>query len=323
MQAFGAVIERLFYLIVFYTIVFTRLLVWEMPGLNMSDCKAWIRSFLPHSLNTRPSEWARAAIGACLGVLLSALLSGYVFGSDVTLHLLGPIGASAVLLFAVSTGALAQPWSIIGGYLVSAVTAVLCIKLLGNTVLAASAAVCLAISIMCLCRCLHPPAAAVAISIVVSKQELSPLGLQVLGPVMLIASALLFTALIYNNLTRVRYPKAHGRPAPSAPSEPLAKASEPLHFNSEDLDSALSDIGTFVDVSREDMAAILHQTEQNALHRDRTDIDTARIVSRDTQSLSLDHSMADAMKLLTQDGNTYLPVLDADRRVIGIISLVS
>lgn len=138
--------------------------------------KTLLRSFIPHSLNTRPAEWSRAALGACLGIFLSALLSRQLFGIDVTLHLLGPIGASAVLLFAVSTGALAQPWSIIGSYLISALVALLCIQLFGNTISAASIAVCSAIMIMCICRCLHPPGAAVAISIITSKTELCALG---------------------------------------------------------------------------------------------------------------------------------------------------
>jgi len=284
-----------------------------------SRLKTLLRSFIPHSLNTRPAEWSRAALGACLGIFLSALLSRQLFGIDVTLHLLGPIGASAVLLFAVSTGALAQPWSIIGSYLVSALVALLCVRLFGNTVSAASVAVCSAIVIMCICRCLHPPGAAVAISIITSKHELSALGLQVLFPVMLNAACLLISALIYNNLTLVRYPKPHAR------SEVDIQANTPaVHssFISEDLEKALDDVGAFVDVSREDLETILHKTEENAQHRNRTDIDTTRIIARSTQSLSLEHSVADAMKMLARHGGKYLPVLDADRKVIGIISLV-
>ncbi|WP_296254481.1 MULTISPECIES: HPP family protein [unclassified Pseudomonas] len=281
--------------------------------------KTLLRSFIPHSLNTHPGEWSRAALGACLGVLLSALLSRQVFGIDVTLHLLGPIGASAVLLFAVSTGALAQPWSIIGSYLVSTLIALLCIRLFGNTVSAASVAVCSAMLIMCICRCLHPPGAAVAISIVTSKTELSALGMQVLLPVMLNAGCLLATALIYNNLTRVRYPKPHLRSQASALS-----TTPPEHpgFSSDDLEQALNDAGAFIDVSRNDLETILHRTEANAQHRNRTDIDTARILVRNTQSLSLEHSLADAMNMLASQDGKYLPVLDAERKVIGIISLV-
>jgi CBS domain-containing membrane protein len=286
--------------------------------LELHRLKTLLRSFIPHSLNTHPAEWSRAALGACLGIFISALVSRQLFGIDVTLHLLGPVGASAVLLFAVSTGALAQPWSIIGSYLISALVAVLCIQLFGNTVTAASVAVCSAILIMCVFRCLHPPGAAVAISIITSRQELSALGLQVLLPVMLNAACLLVTALIYNNLTLVRYPRPHGKTTHAQE----AATPEPSGFSSEDLDRALDDVGSFVDVSREDLETILHKTEENAQHRNRTDIDTRQIISRSTQSLSLEHSVADAMKMLAGHGSKYLPVLDADRKVIGIISLV-
>jgi CBS domain-containing membrane protein len=286
--------------------------------LKFSFLNNHLRSFLPHSLNTHPAEWSRAAMGACLGIFISALVCRELFGIDIALHLLGPVGASAVLLFAVSTGALAQPWSILGSYLISALAALACIHLFGNTITAASFAVCSAILLMCVCRCLHPPGAAVAICIVTSRQELSPMGLQVLGPVMLNAACLLISALIYNNLTRVRYPKAQVEES-AAPQSTLIRQEG---FNADDLDKALDEMGAFVDVSRDNLQTILHKAEANALRRNRDDIDTAQILSPGKQSLSLDHSMADAMSMLTGPGNKYLPVLDGNRNVIGIITLV-
>lgn len=280
--------------------------------------KNLLRSFIPHSSNTHPAEWWRAAIGACLGIFVSAVFCRELYGIDITLHLLGPVGASAVLLFAVSTGALAQPWSILGSYLIAALVALLSIRLLGNTINAASLAVCSSILLMCVFRCLHPPAAAVAICIVTSKTDLSPMGLHVLGPVMLNAVCLLAGALIYNNLTRVRYPKAQARELPVPEQVPLNSDG----FNAEDLDKALEEMGEFVDVSREDLEEILHKTEAHALRRNRSDIDAARIVSRGTQSLSLEHSMAEAMKMLARNDSRYLPVLDEDKKVVGIITLV-
>lgn len=281
--------------------------------------KNLLSSFIPHSLNTHPAEWSRAAIGACLGIFVSAVFCRELYGIDITLHLLGPVGASAVLLFAVSTGALAQPWAILGSYLIAALVALLSIRLLGNTINAASLAVCSSILLMCVLRCLHPPAAAVAICIVTSKNELSPMGLQVLGPVMLNAVCLLAGALIYNNLTRVRYPKAQASELPAPEQVPLNSDG----FNAEDLDKALEETGEFVDVSREDLEEILHKTEAHALRRNRSDIDAARILSRSTQSLSLEHSMADAMKMLAKNDSKYLPVLDGDKKVVGIITLVN
>jgi CBS domain-containing membrane protein len=280
--------------------------------------KNLLRSFIPQSLNTHPAEWSRAAIGACLGIFVSAVFCRELFGIDITLHLLGPVGASAVLLFAVSTGALAQPWSILGSYLIAALVALASIKLFGNTIIAASVAVCSSIVLMCIFRCLHPPAAAVAICIVTSKNELSPMGLHVLGPVMLNAVCLLAGALIYNNLTRVRYPKAQVGELPAPQQAGIGNEG----FNAEDLQKALEEMGEFVDVSREDLEAILHKTEAHALRRNRSDIDAARIVSRSTESLTLEHSMADAMTLLAKNDSKYLPVLDGDKKVVGIISLV-
>lgn len=280
--------------------------------------KNLLRSFIPHSSNTHPVEWWRAAIGACLGIFVSAVFCRELYGIDITLHLLGPVGASAVLLFAVSTGALAQPWSILGSYLIAALVALLSIRLLGNTINAASLAVCSSILLMCVFRCLHPPAAAVAICIVTSKNELSPMGLHVLGPVMLNAVCLLAGALIYNNLTSVRYPKAQARELPVPEQVPLNSDG----FNAEDLDKALEEMGEFVDVSRKDLEEILHKTEEHALRRNRSDIDATRILARGTQSLSLEHSMADAMTMLARNDSKYLPVLDGDKKVVGIITLV-
>lgn len=81
----------------------------------------WISRLLPAATNTRPSEWSRAAIGVSLGTLFSVWVCSQFFGLPVAMHLIGPLGASAILLFAVSSGALAQPWSIVGGYLCATV----------------------------------------------------------------------------------------------------------------------------------------------------------------------------------------------------------
>ena len=75
----------------------------------------WLYAFVPQSMNTHPREWLRAGLGAGLGVLLTTWLCHQLFGPTVAAQLVGPLGASAVLLFAVSSGMLAQPWSIIGG----------------------------------------------------------------------------------------------------------------------------------------------------------------------------------------------------------------
>ncbi len=124
--------------------------------------------WLPAAINTRPTEWSRAAIGMSLGTLFSVWMCAQVFGHDVAFHLIGPLGASAVLLFAVSSGALAQPWSILGGYLCAGVVALLVAHVLGRTLGSACLAAGMAAILMCWLRCLHPPAGALALTLVLA-----------------------------------------------------------------------------------------------------------------------------------------------------------
>ncbi|MFG3757464.1 HPP family protein, partial [Klebsiella pneumoniae] len=74
--------------------------------------------------------------------------------------LVASIGASAVLLFAVPASPLAQPWPIIGGNSVSALVGIVVARAIGDPLLAAAVAAALAIAVMSLARCLHPPGGA-------------------------------------------------------------------------------------------------------------------------------------------------------------------
>ncbi|NWB94699.1 HPP family protein [Pseudomonas gingeri] len=243
--------------------------------------KSILSSFYPAPLNTRPGEWLRASMGACAGVLVTAWVCQYFYGLELTLHLVGPVGASAVLLFAVSTGALAQPWSIVGSYFVATVAALIAVLLLGHSFLSAGVAVGLAIAGMCILRCLHPPGGAMALCVVLSQTDLAPLGLSVFYPVMLNAGMLLGCALVFNNLTGVRYPKAHINPATEISQAQNISPFERASFNSDDLDAALAEVEGFVDVTREDLERIIRSTEMHASRRRMGDIQASRIASKE------------------------------------------
>lgn len=217
--------------------------------------------WLPAAVNTRPSEWSRAAIGMSLGTLFSVWLCAQVFGIEVAQHLIGPLGASAVLLFAVSSGALAQPWSILGGYLCAGVIALLVAHVLGRTLGSACLAAGMALILMCWLRCLHPPAGALALLMVLADPATIALDWKALGPVMLGAVTLLVSALAYNNLTRIRYPKRAAEPAPVMPS------ADRQGINAEDLKLALADMEAFFDVTPEDLEQLIHASELHARRR--------------------------------------------------------
>ena len=224
----------------------------------------WISRLLPAATNTRPIEWSRAAIGVSLGTLFSVWLCSRFFGLPVALHLIGPLGASAILLFAVSSGALAQPWSILGGYLCATVVSLLVAHYLGRDLTSACLAVGLALVVMCLLRCLHPPAGALALLVVLADPDSARLGWELLAPVMLSAVCMLLAALAYNNLTRVRYPKKTAEPAPNVIAPPVD--GDP-GITAKDLQQALAEMDAFIDVTPQDLETLIRTSEHYARPR--------------------------------------------------------
>ncbi|MFC6338701.1 HPP family protein [Pseudomonas sp. CCM 7891] len=220
--------------------------------------------WLPAAINTRPTEWSRAALGMALGTAFSVWACAQVFGMDVALHLIGPLGASAVLLFAVSSGALAQPWSIIGSYLCAGVVALLVARVLGRTLESACLAAAITVILICWLRCLHPPAGGLAMSLVLADPASIALGWHELAAVMLGAAALLAFALAYNNATRTRYPKGVVvAPAPAF----MPTAIENPAITVEDLQLALAEREQFLDVTTQELEELIQASERHARRR--------------------------------------------------------
>ncbi|KAF1020019.1 MAG: hypothetical protein GAK37_03626 [Pseudomonas sp.] len=220
--------------------------------------------WFPAAINTRPTEWSRAALGMAFGTLFAVWVCSRAFGMEVALHLIGPLGASAVLLFAVSSGALAQPWSIIGSYLCAAVVALLVARVLGRTLETACLAAGMTVILICWLRCLHPPAGGLAMSLVLTDPASAALGWHELGAVMLGAVALLAFALAYNNATRTRYPKgATESPAPAF----MLSAVENTGITAQDLQRALAEREQFFDVTAQELEELIQASERHARQR--------------------------------------------------------
>ena len=113
----------------------------------------------------------RGRLIGCLGALFAIGLTGFfshlVVGSASFVPLIvAPIGASAVLLFALPASPLAQPWPVIGGNVIATVVGVAVSKIIPDPVVASGVAVSLAILAMSLTRSLHPPGGAAALTAV-------------------------------------------------------------------------------------------------------------------------------------------------------------
>jgi CBS domain-containing membrane protein len=263
----------------------------------------------------------RSVAGALLGLLLVAGTSLAMTGrGSVAAAMVAPMGASAVLLFCLPASPLAQPWSVIGGNMVSAFIGVACAHAIANPLLAAPLAGCLAIAAMFALRCLHPPSGAVALTAVLAGPAVHAEGFGfVLEPVGLNSVLIVLTALAINNFTGRRYPHSQKSALKNthATNDPVPTAR--LGFTKEDLDAALVRYGQVMPVSRDDLERILQETEMNAYGRRFGVVTCGEIMSKDAVTIEPSTPLAVAWRLLRRHRVQYLPVLRRDRRVVGIV----
>jgi CBS domain-containing membrane protein len=279
----------------------------------------WMRSFVPQATTASRTERLRAMAGALVGLFVTYLLSDMAAGA-MPLTLVAPMGASAVLLFCVPASPLAQPWSVIGGNTVSALVGIACARVVHDPMLAAPLAGALAICLMFMLRCLHPPSGAVALTAVLGGPAVHAAGFTfALLPVGLNSALIVLVALVFNNLTGRRYPHTQQSALRNvhATRDPVPTAR--LGFSAQDLDAALARYGQVLDVSRDDLEAILLDTEMRAYERRFGAVACAAIMSTDAVTVGPAMGLPHAWRQLRRHRLRALPVLDEQRRVVGMI----
>ena len=272
------------------------------------------RALLPGPMPLTPRERWRTAVGAGVGLLVTALISHLVTGGASDAALVAPLGASALLLFALATSPMAQPWAVILGNFVSALVGVACARLVDNPVLAGPVAVGLAIGAMYALRCLHPPGGAMALYAVLGHHAEFSFALD---PVALDSLLLVLAAAAYHAATGRRYP--HG-PSP-ARSSPVGAVDASRRFTAADIDAALAQFNQVVDVSRSDLETLLQQAEAVAYKRRLGEIRCADVMSQNVVSVQYGDSLETAWSLMREHQIKALPVVDRVRRVVGILTL--
>jgi len=203
-----------------------------------------------------------ATLGAFVGIGLTAAISFRFFPLHDAMLIVGSMGASAVLLFAVPHGQLSQPWPAMIGQLVSAIAGVGCAKLVAAPLLAAPLAVAVAVLFMHLTRSIHPPGGATALIAVIGGSQIHALGFgYVLLPVALNAATILLVALAFNNLFGWRrYPV-------SLQTYPTNKQPVSHHIELADIDAAVQEIDLQMDVTSDELLEIYHRAEVIAQQR--------------------------------------------------------
>ena len=200
-----------------------------------------------------------ACVGAFACIAITILLCSAlgIVPADLPV-IVAPIGASAVLVFAVPASPLAQPWPVIGGNIVSALVGVAVVRHGPSGAAAAGLAVGGAILIMSLLRCLHPPGGAAALTVVIGGNAVHAAGWSfAFVPVGLNSLALVALGILFHRATRHSYPH---RPARIAMLDPTG-------LDLADIDAALDDMHESFDISRADLDALLTRAEVHALAR--------------------------------------------------------
>ncbi len=264
------------------------------------------------------AERVRAGVGALIGILLTGLVTRLALGESAAVPLLiAPMGASAVLLFAVPASPLAQPWSILGGNLVAALVGVTAATWITSPFLAAAVAVGVALALMLSLRCVHPPSGAVALTAVLGGPAVTAAGYGfVLVPVLLNSAILLAVALAFNPLTGRRYPHlaAPAAPAQDPPAQPA------LGVSRADVAAALRDYGELLDVDPADLEDLLQRAQVRAFQRRSGEITCADIMTRDALAVSPGTPISEAFALLRSGRIKVLPVTTETARVVGVLT---
>lgn len=222
-----------------------------------------IRLFRPLLANAGFGRRLVACIGAAIGIALTMVVCSQVPWIEGDLPIIvAPLGASAVLVFAVPASPLAQPWPVVGGNILSTLVGVAAFQAIPNVTVAAGVAVGCAILAMSLCRCLHPPGGAAALTAVIGSAGIHDAGYAfAFAPVGINSIALVSIGIFYHRMTALSYP--HEPASPVA----VAAAVEPGGVRVEDIDAALAETPDAFDIAREDLALLLERAEHFAQAR--------------------------------------------------------
>ncbi len=278
--------------------------------------------FFPPADSVSLGEKALSGLAALGGIGLVMLASSLVLAPRDLPWVVASMGASAVLLFAVPLGPLSQPWPFVGGHLISGFIGVTVAALIPEPVTAAAVAVSLAIFVMYLTRCLHPPGGATALTVVVGGDAVHALGYQYLfTPVLLNLVVMLGWALLINNLLPNRYYPNTLKKLREQPELGEDRVDTELSIRREDLEYALREMNEYVDVSREDLSRIFNLSATHARRRRMGEILCGEIMTPKVVSAEYGDKVEDLWKLMWQHKIRSIPVVDHRRQVIGIVTI--
>ncbi|HEB92883.1 MAG TPA: CBS domain-containing protein [Gammaproteobacteria bacterium] len=264
-----------------------------------------------------------SAAAALVSVILVGMASQQMLQGIAGPFLLASMGASSVLLFVVPSSPMSRPWSFVGGHLIAGLIGVTSAQLIPDIAAAAAVAAGGAILAMHLLRCMHPPGSATALLAVVGGDTVHNLGYQfLLSPVAINVAIMLGCALLYWRLSQRIHQGANRRALAAGLKRSEEKwLSNGPAFSDEDLNHAMAEMDTFLDISRKDLKEIYSRAQQHAHNRQLGSLRCAEVMSQPVISVEFGSELEEAWNLLEKYAIRGLPVIDRAQHVIGIVTV--
>ena len=285
----------------------------------IAGARRWLGPFGP-AMGRRPwPEMARAALGVGLSIALVELGVLALHGSRGSgLFLVSGIASSAVLLFALPNSPLAQPWSAFMGMVLSAAAAVVAVAVVPAP-WATGLALCLAAFAMMAARALHPPAAGVALFVVLEAEAGRDLGaIFPLFPLGALMAALIGLAVLWHRAFGQAYPNRLPRRR-SAQALGPASASETL--GAEALEAILREFRQSANVSAADLARLTEAVAARAAQTLLADT-PVRALMRPAIAVPPETPLREVLAKMRGLGLRCLAVTDSEGSLLGMIDQV-
>ncbi len=260
----------------------------------------------------------RVGLGAAMGLGITAALVHLAqrAGWQDNWMLFAPLGATAVLIFAVHTGPLSQPWSCVIGNTVAALWALLVIAWVPAS-WAPAIAVGGAIVSMLLVRALHPSGGAVALLLALEAQHgVLHRWSYAFTPIALLTLVLVLLGVVYHRLSGKHYPlqTAPSTPQPQAPTLAVDALSQT------DLQQLLARFDQDYNLTPQELGQLVHAAEEQAIARRFGRMRCAQVMTSALWICRPGDSLHTLAALFQQHPIKSLPVVDGDGRLLGVVS---
>lgn len=278
---------------------------------------------LPDTPPLATGEALRTAAAIGVAVLLTGILSTLLAPGALAPVLIASMGASAIILLALPTSPLAQPWPFVGGQLISVAIGITLARWVAPPLLACGLAVLLTTFAMLRLRCLHPPGGAAALIPILAQHEAQQFSYgYLLIPVALNALLLLLLAWGLNRLLGRAYPH-QPRPPPPDPhgtGDPLP--TERTGVQDEDVRAVLAKEPVMPDIGTAELRRLMARAEDTAINRVFGELDCAAVMSRELVTVSSRQRAGEAWRLMRRHKVRALPVVDRASQLVGVVTLV-